>query len=1731
MKSTHSSRRAPAQQQQVLGARRAVGGSCAAALAAWSAATAPVPARRDPCTTQAVAAPEAPPPAAAAADSRSPPLKVVIAGAGIGGLVLAVGLLKRGFDVTVLERDMTAIRGEGKYRGPIQIQSNALGALEALDARVAERVYEEGCITGDRVNGLCDGVTGDWYVKFDTFHPAADMGLPVTRVISRILLQEILADTCRELAGDDVVTNSVQIVDYEQTVDGATGKKIVTAIASDGRRFSGDLLIGADGIWSKVRERMIGPTDANYSQYTCYTGISDFTPPDIDIVGYRVFLGNGRYFVSSDVGGGKMQWYGFHKEPAGGTDPEGMRKQRLLNIFGDWTHQVTDLIKATPEREILRRDIFDRAPIFKWADGRVALLGDSAHAMQPNLGQGGCMAIEDAYQLVLDLCKEADKVESGKAAAVDVEGVLSGYTMKRVVRAASIHGMAGMAAYMASTYKAYLGEGLGPLEWLTKFKIPHPGRVVGQVIMKATMPGTMGRILGGFRGALAETDRHPTCSLSDQPQGFPHDLFALYMENDDALLRASHAAWMLVPAASASAEAELHQEFAGIKSRSPPISRQGLAVGRAAGSDMVLEAPSTSQHHARLHQCELGDYHVTDLGSEHGTWVNGQRLEANVARRMLPADDVIFGSPDLGGQHFVVRMIHNSLLAENGRHGGYDRTRSTAPHAKRAAGTAAAAQAPAVVRPSQAGGLEVQEIGGHTVAAQGLGRTPPAELTRMPSAEHAPTRARGVNKTVPAPPGLTRRGGQESAERQQASGAAKRAKELRDRASYLKNMWYAAAISDKVGTEPVKTRLCGRDMVLFRDDAGKVHCIDNTCPHRGAPLSKGWVQHNVGGSGHSCVVCPYHGWALDGHAQLRDVPASENKGEWPKRALADSWPVEEKGGFVWVFYGSRSLPADARPPIPYCDELDDPSWKAVYAEIEFDAGHFGVFENAIDMAHIHYLHGDSFGNQGKPEIKGMQATTDAHCVTATFTIHNKASNPFWELFQVPEVHVTAKAFLPSTSLVTFTLGGGLSFTTFVNTIPISATRSINRFALVRKLGSDPTGIFNWKLWDGMARNAMMKIQMEDKEMVEQLRYDLLQVEYNVRADLPQVMFRKLRQQYVDMGYVVPTEKDVAPFVNSPAREAPMRRAVAAQQQQQGLSRSASAELDAHHPFLEPLMRSFILGAGTGALLEAGHFAMQVLTGGFPGLSAFTPAFAIDHAAAIVVFLGLYALDASAVTRVLKRFNWDAAAAAPDLGRLSTLPKKMLPGRLSLLKRLVAARTRLAKPAAAAVASAATAADDTTSSAAEPAAAEAAPAAAITALPPSLTGTVAQAPTRARGANNAVPAPPGLTRRGGQETAEQQQASGAAKRAKELRDRESYLKNMWYAAAISDKVGTDPVETQLCGRDMVLFRDDAGKVHCIDNTCPHRGAPLSEGWVQHNVGGSGHSCVVCPYHGWALDGHAQLRDVPASENKGEWPKRALADSWPVEEKGGFVWVFYGSRSLPADARPPIPYCDELDDPSWKAVYAEIEFDAGHFGVFENAIDMAHIHYLHGDSFGNQGKPEIKGMQATTDAHCVTATFTIHNKASNPFWELFQVPEVHVTAKAFLPSTSLVTFTLGGGLSFTTFVNTIPISATRSINRFALVRKLGSDPTGIFNWKLWDGMARNAMMKIQMEDKEMVEQLRYDQLQAEYNVRADLPQVMFRKLRQQYVDMGYAVPTEKDVAPFVNSPAREVPMRRA
>lgn len=555
-------------------------------------------------------------------------LRVLVAGGGIGGLVFALAAKKKGFDVVVFEKDLSAIRGEGQYRGPIQIQSNALAALEAIDIDVAEKIMAAGCVTGDRINGLVDGISGNWYVKFDTFTPAVERGLPVTRVISRMTLQQILA----QAVGEEVIMNESNVVSFKDD-----GNK-VTVMLENGQSYEGDLLIGADGIWSKVRTNLFGHTDAVYSGYTCYTGIADFVPADIDSVGYRVFLGHKQYFVSSDVGGGKMQWYAFHKEAPGGLDQPNGKKQRLFEIFEGWCDNVIDLIVATDEEAILRRDIYDRTPKFTWGQGRVTLLGDSVHAMQPNLGQGGCMAIEDSYELALELDKAWRKsVESGTT--IDVVSSLKRYESARRLRVGIIHGLARMAAMMATTYKAYLGVGLGPLSFLTKFRIPHPGRVGGRVFITPAMPLMLSWVLGGNSEKLE--GRVPHCRLSEKA----NNQLKRWFEDDDALERALNGEWILLPLGN---DAESLKPICLSRKEDEPCVIGKVFNDDSRGISIALSSPQISESHARI-SCKDAAYFLTDLRSEHGTWITDNegrryRVPPNFPTRFHPSDIIEFGT-------------------------------------------------------------------------------------------------------------------------------------------------------------------------------------------------------------------------------------------------------------------------------------------------------------------------------------------------------------------------------------------------------------------------------------------------------------------------------------------------------------------------------------------------------------------------------------------------------------------------------------------------------------------------------------------------------------------------------------------------------------------------------------------------------------------------------------------------------------------------------------------------------------------------------------------------------------------------------------------------------------------------------------------------------------------------------------------------------------------------------
>jgi len=143
--------------------------------------------------------------------------------------------------------------------------------------------------------------------------------------------------------------------------------------------------------------------------------------------------------------------------------------------------------------------VYDVLPNPWWVDRRVALLGDSCHAVQPNLGQGGGQAIESAYALA----DELSKCEGKKG----VKMALMAYTARRFLRVSSIHGISRFSSIMNSVYRKYLGDEPysfypEPVQkfWLkvAEMKIPHPGSMVGQIAIMGSMPGILEYVGGGF---------------------------------------------------------------------------------------------------------------------------------------------------------------------------------------------------------------------------------------------------------------------------------------------------------------------------------------------------------------------------------------------------------------------------------------------------------------------------------------------------------------------------------------------------------------------------------------------------------------------------------------------------------------------------------------------------------------------------------------------------------------------------------------------------------------------------------------------------------------------------------------------------------------------------------------------------------------------------------------------------------------------------------------------------------------------------------------------------------------------------------------------------------------------------------------------------------------------------------------------------------------------------------
>jgi len=321
--------------------------------------------------------------------------RAVIVGAGIGGLTAAIALKQTGWDVAVYER-APELREVG---AGITLWSNATRVLRKLGVgetieRSAATIRESEARTW----------RGRLLLRTDFSHLNEKLGAP-TIGIHRAELQANLADHL----GRELITLGTTCVGY------TTDEKGANALFAEGDDVRGQILVGADGIKSLVRQQMLGPEPLRYAGYTAWRGVGLIDQPEVPLGVTVLAMGRGSQAGMLPIGGGRTYWFATANVPAGGEDAPGGHKAELLKRFGDWYPVIPAVIDATPESAILRNDIVDRPPVRKWTDGRVVLLGDAAHPTTPNMGQGACMAIESA--LVLAKClRAAETPEAGLAA-------------------------------------------------------------------------------------------------------------------------------------------------------------------------------------------------------------------------------------------------------------------------------------------------------------------------------------------------------------------------------------------------------------------------------------------------------------------------------------------------------------------------------------------------------------------------------------------------------------------------------------------------------------------------------------------------------------------------------------------------------------------------------------------------------------------------------------------------------------------------------------------------------------------------------------------------------------------------------------------------------------------------------------------------------------------------------------------------------------------------------------------------------------------------------------------------------------------------------------------------------------------------------------------------------------------------------------------------------------------
>jgi phenylpropionate dioxygenase-like ring-hydroxylating dioxygenase large terminal subunit len=223
-----------------------------------------------------------------------------------------------------------------------------------------------------------------------------------------------------------------------------------------------------------------------------------------------------------------------------------------------------------------------------------------------------------------------------------------------------------------------------------------------------------------------------------------------------------------------------------------------------------------------------------------------------------------------------------------------------------------------------------------------------------------------------------------------------------------------------------------------------------------------------------------------------------------------------------------------------------------------------------------------------------------------------------------------------------------------------------------------------------------------------------------------------------------------------------------------------------------------------------------------------------------------------------------------------------------------------------------------------------------------------------------------------------------------------MTDYWYPLEFSAELEKNQaLSRQLLGMRIAIYRDTAGIVHAIDDACAHRSGRLSDGKVCGTA-------LQCPYHGWQFNGEGQCVKIPTLKTDERIPVAAKVRCFPVQERGGLVWVWAGEASVATESPEMFDYEKQwADDPQWRPVDFSRDLNFDHSLLIENLMDPAHVHFVHEGSISSPSRARSYDIDIIHDQWGF-----VSSREDTPVSSRFQFPCATTLFFEFGPGTRMI-----------------------------------------------------------------------------------------------------------------------------